>query len=198
MAEKKETKKAVDKKTSNVLEREYVIPLRARYQHVARYKKTPKAIKTVKEFLVKHMKIYDRDLNKIKIDKYLNEFLWARGIKNPPHKVKVKAIKNGETVKVELVEFSTKLKFKKARAEKAEKAVAEKVKGKKAVADAVKKETLESKTKEAEAKVEEKEKKASVVEAGKALEKAASKRAKHDTGGKTKAPKRPQRKALAK
>ena len=57
MAEKKETKKAVDKKTSNVLEREYVIPLRARYQHVARYKKTPKAIKTVKEFLVKHMKI---------------------------------------------------------------------------------------------------------------------------------------------
>ena len=125
MAEKKETKKAVDKKTSNVLEREYVIPLRARYQHVARYKKTPKAIKTVKEFLVKHMKIYDRDLNKIKIDKYLNEFLWARGIKNPPHKVKVKAIKNGETVKVELVEFSTKLKFKKARAEKAEKAVAE-------------------------------------------------------------------------
>ena len=49
------------------IEREYIIPLREKCRVVPRYKKTPKAIRTIKEFLVKHMKIYDRDLRKIKI-----------------------------------------------------------------------------------------------------------------------------------
>jgi len=75
MAEKK-----VEKKKESI-EREYVIPLREKCRNVARYKKTPKAVKTVKEFLVRHMKIRDGDLNKIKIDTYLNEQLWIRGIK---------------------------------------------------------------------------------------------------------------------
>ena len=69
------------------IEREYIIPLRERGRPVPRYKKTPKAVKTVKEFLVKHMKIRDRDLNKIKIDTYLNEALWFRGIRKPPYKI---------------------------------------------------------------------------------------------------------------
>ena len=85
-------KKVEDKKP--VLEREYVIPLREKCRVVPRYRKTEKAIKTVKEFLAKHMKVYDRDLNKIKLDKYVNEFLWARGIRNPPHKIKVKATRD--------------------------------------------------------------------------------------------------------
>src|SRR3990167_10671469 len=102
MAEKKiETKKT---------EREYVIPLREKCRPVARYKKTNKAVKTIKEFLVRHMKIYDRDLKKIKIDRHLNEFLWFRGIRKPPYKVKVKAIKEGEIVRVELFEIPDKLK----------------------------------------------------------------------------------------
>ena len=95
MADKK------DKKSDNI-EREYVIPLRPKFQHVARYKKTPKAVKTIKEFLVKHMKVYDRDLNKIKLDKYVNELLWIDGIKNPPHKIKVKAVKEGDVFLVDL------------------------------------------------------------------------------------------------
>ena len=74
------------------IEREYIIPLREKGRPVPRYKKTPKAVKTVKEFLVRHMKIRDRDLNKIKIDRFVNEVLWFRGIKNPPHKIKVRAI----------------------------------------------------------------------------------------------------------
>ena len=61
MAEK-EIKKSVK------VEREYVIPLREKCRSSPSYKKTPKAVKTVREFLVKHMKIRDRDLNKIKID----------------------------------------------------------------------------------------------------------------------------------
>ena len=81
------------------LEREYIIPLREKIRVVPRYKKTNKAIKSIKEFVAKHMKVYDRDLNKIKIDKYVNEFIWARGIRHPPHDIKVKVIKTGEIVK---------------------------------------------------------------------------------------------------
>ena len=188
------------KKTEN--EREYVIPLREKIRVVPRYKKTNKAIKTVKEFLVRHMKVRDRDLNKIKLDTYLNEFLWGRGIRNPPHKVRVKAVKQGEIVRVELVDFPKKLAAKKAREEKLEKSAKEIVKKKK---EKEKKEekpedkevSEKSEPKEAEEKKkEEKEKKAAVVEAGKEMEKAAAKQMKHTAKGSEKSPV-VQRKALS-
>jgi len=119
-----------DKKNSEKIEREYIIPLRKNFQHVPRYKRTPKAIKTIKEFLVRHMQIRDRDLNKIKISKYLNELMWMDGIKNPPHKIKVRAIKEGDIVTVEAVELPEVLNFKKKREEKISKK-AEKEAGKK-------------------------------------------------------------------
>ncbi len=100
------------------IEREYVIPLREKCRVVPRYKKTNKAIKTIKEFLAKHMKVEDRDLKKVRIDRYLNEAVWERGIKKPLHKVKVKAIKEDGIVRVELLEMPAHLKFKKAREEK--------------------------------------------------------------------------------
>jgi large subunit ribosomal protein L31e len=106
---------------SNNFEREYVIPLRNKCKPVPRYKKTPKAVKTVKEFLVRHMKIRDRDLNKIKIDRFLNEQLWQRGIKKPLHKVKVKVVKEGGIVRVYSAKLPAKINFKKLREEKREK-----------------------------------------------------------------------------
>lgn len=144
MAKKIETK--VEK-----IEREYVIPLRDKCRPVPRYKKTPKAVKTVKEFVARHMKVYDKDLNKIKLDMSLNEVLWQRGIKKPVHKVKVKVVRDGENVKVSLVDIPEKIKFKLARAEKREKAADEVAKKKKA---AVKEEKPEEK-KEGEASKEE-------------------------------------------
>ena len=188
------------------IEREYIIPLRKKVKKVPRYKKTPKAIRSIKEFLVRHMKIYDRDLNKIKIDKYVNEYIWARGIKNPMHKIKVRAIKEGDIVRVELVDYPDKLKFKKIREDKTEKEglkAAEKKKTEKKVSEetAEKKgeiKTEEEKKEESEKKTEEKEKKASVVEAGQELEKAAAKQVKHLKSQKIKQPKHQRRKALAK
>ena len=113
------------------LEREYIINLRRKVNGVPIYKRTPKAIRTVKEFLVRHMKIRDRDLNKVRLDRYLNEFLWARGIKNPMTRIKVKAIKEGDIVRVELAELPVGLKFKKLREEKREEKGAEVAKKKK-------------------------------------------------------------------
>ncbi len=187
MAKKTETK-------TEKLEREYIIPLREKGRPVPRYRKTPKAIKTIKEFLVRHMKIYDRDLNKIKIDKYLNEMIWARGIKKPPIKIKVKAVKEGDIVRVELAEFSENLKFKKIREEKREQKAEEIGKKKK-----VEKEEKPEEAKKTEEEIkEEKEKVKAGEEAGKQIEKAAAKQIKHQAGGKTKQPKRQIRKALEK
>src|SRR3989339_7644 len=112
--------KPVAKETPE-LERIYIIPLREKCRSVPRYKKTNKAVKTIKEFIARHMRVQNRDLEKIKIDKILNEAVWFRGIRSPPHKIKVKATKIGDIVKVELAELSDKYKFKIARLEKREK-----------------------------------------------------------------------------
>jgi large subunit ribosomal protein L31e len=194
MADKK-TKKSETK--TDKIEREYVIPLRKKFRNTARHKKTPKAIKTIKEFLVRHMKVRDRDLSKIKIDSYLNESIWKRGIKNPPHKIKVRAVKEGDIIKASLVDYSDKLKFKKLRVEK--------IKEKSKTAVSKKKEVVKEETegkedveKKLEEKKIEKEKVKAVEEATKKLEKSSAKRARHQVGGKTKEPKRQKRVALAK
>jgi len=201
MAEKKtETKK---------IERDYIIPLREKCRHVPRYKKTNKAVKTVREFLIRHMKIYDKDLNKIKIDRYLNEYLWFRGIRKPPYKIKVKAIKEGEVVKVELAEMPDKLKFKKAREEKREVKAKEALKKKpKSLIEKAKdtmqkpeddKEISEDKNKDGvEDKKEEKEKEKAVVDAGQKFEKEMARKMKHQAKSKVKEPKRRFRQALQK
>jgi len=188
------------------IEREYIIPLREKCRPVPRYRKTEKAIKTIKEFIVKHMKIRDRDLRKVKIDGYLNEVIWTRGIKKPPHKIKVKAVKEGEIVKIEAIDLPAKLKFKKLREERVTKSAKEKVEKKKAekkvAEEATKKEvtekTEEEKKEETGKKEEEKEKKAAVVEAGKEMEKAAAKQMKHQKMPKAKEPKHQRRMVLDK
>ena len=102
-------KKTNEKKI--VLEREYVIPLRKEWLKVPVYKRAKKAIKAIKEFLTRHMKLYDNDLRKVKIGRWLNEEIWKRGIKKPASKILVKAIKydSGEVV-VELVKLSERAK----------------------------------------------------------------------------------------
>ncbi len=198
MAKKTEPKKPE-------LEREYVIPLREKCRPVPRYKKTNKAVKTVKEFLAKHMKIYDRDLRKIKVDMYLNEYLWFRGIRSPPHKVKVKAIKEGDIVRVELADMPEKLKFKKAREEKREEKATQAISKKKPAEEKKPEEKTEEEKKEEkpeerteEEKEDEKEKAKAGSEAGEKRQKQEAKKVKHTTGGKTKQPKRPVRVAMNK
>ncbi len=89
------------------LERTYNIPLRKEYLKVPSWKRTKKAVSAVKQFLKKHMKAEE-----VKLGKHLNEELWKHGIKNPPHHVKVVAIKDGKgIVKTEL--FGHKIETKK-------------------------------------------------------------------------------------
>jgi large subunit ribosomal protein L31e len=87
-----------------VVDRNYVVPLRKGFRETANYKKTKKAVAVLKQFLAQHMK---SDLEKVKIGKNLNKELWKHGIKNPPHHVRVHAIKEDDgTVKAELIGFN--------------------------------------------------------------------------------------------
>ena len=93
------------------LEREYVVPLRRFWLGVPEYERTGKAIKTIKKFVAKHMKVADRDVSKVKLDVYFNNELWFRGRRSPPTRVKVKAVKEGDIVKVSFVETPQHVKF---------------------------------------------------------------------------------------
>ncbi len=70
------------------LERKYVITLRKEFKKVPFYLRARKAVKAVRAFLVKNMKIED-----VRLGKHLNLFLWSRGNRNPPHRVEVIATK---------------------------------------------------------------------------------------------------------
>ena len=167
----------MDKKIdNNKIEREYIIPLRKSTNKVPSYKKTNKAVRTIKEFLARHMKVEDRDLDKVKVDKYLNEMIWHRGIKHPPAKIKVKAVKENGIVTVTAVEMPTNLKFKKLRAEKIENKSKEVAKKKKS-----EKVEVSEEVKTTEEKVEEKEDKKSTIEGEEKIEKELAKEQKHTT-----------------
>jgi len=78
------------------MERTYIIPLRREYQKTATYKRSKKATKAVKEFMVRHMKA--ADFNSVKLLNELNQEIWKHGIRNPPNKVKVVAKKDDKGV----------------------------------------------------------------------------------------------------
>lgn len=178
-----------NKKSESKIEREYIIPLREKSRVVARYKKTPKAVKTIKEFLAKHMKVENRDLNKVKIDKDLNQFLWARGIRKHPHKIKVKAIKEGENIIVQLVDYPNNLKFKKLREEKMKKTAIESMENKKSMMQKMKdnlqkpaeKEEKDKNKDGLDDKKEAVEKEKATIEANQQFQKEKAKQAKHQT-----------------
>ncbi len=100
------------------LEREYVIPLRKAILRVPQYERSGRAIKAIKKFIAKHMKVPDRDVKYVKLDIYFNNEVWFRGRANPPTKVKVKAIKEGDIVRVQFVDIPQHVKFLKAKHEK--------------------------------------------------------------------------------
>ncbi|MBS3079567.1 60S ribosomal protein L31 [Candidatus Pacearchaeota archaeon] len=123
-------KKAKDKKKEPkmILEREYIVPLRSEWLKVATYKRANRAVKELKRFLVKHMKIYDRDLRKIKIENDLNNELRFRGMRKPPAKIKVRALKyDNDIVRVELVDIPDHVKYARIREEIKDKEIKKKV-----------------------------------------------------------------------
>ena len=105
-------------------ERAYTIPLRTVYNRAKRAVRAKRAMKHIREFIARHMKVSEEN---VKIHVSVNHVVWQRGIQKPPRKVKVVAVKDRETVWVYTPEERAKLveaAKKKARArKKAEKKV---------------------------------------------------------------------------
>ena len=80
------------------IERNYTINLRRDFVKAPRYKRSKRAVNFVKSFLAKHLKSED-----VKLGKHLNEYIWKNGIKNPPSRVSVTAIKEDDKVTAELI-----------------------------------------------------------------------------------------------
>lgn len=77
------------------LKREYIIPLRRKTKLAPNWRRSKKAMSVLIEFVKKHMKT-----DEVVICNELNEKIWENGIKNPPGKVSVVALKtniNGVT-----------------------------------------------------------------------------------------------------
>lgn len=154
-------------------ERTYTIPLRREFLKAPRYRRSKRSVKTVRNFLKKHMKT-----DYVKIGKYLNLEIWKHGRKNPPNKIQVKAVKDKEkikdqeidVVKVELLNLPERA-LEEIKVEKEKKEQAKKKK--------VKKKEEEKKTEEVkeEEEIEEEKEKKKVLEHAK-LEKPKVKEAK--------------------
>jgi len=200
--EKKESVPAVTKvkkkgkKTESKvkLEREYVVPLRKGFLNVPHYRRAKKAVKTLKEFMVRHMNIRDGDTRKVKVNIHLNNEIWFRGIKKPLAKIKVRAKKVAGIVYVELAEVPKVVKFKIAREEKAK---AASVMDKKGVKKVEKEKVEADKDKDGvDDKKEEDERKKAGAEKAASAAKEKSKSLKHTAQGKHAQKTMPVRKVL--
>lgn len=96
-------------------EKIFTIPLRDAYLK-SRKRRCKYASKIIREFLIRHMKSED-----VKIGMGINNSVWARGIQKPPRRVRVHAVKDGETVYAELVGTDIKLPSKEQKKKKEEK-----------------------------------------------------------------------------
>ena len=70
------------------LKREYTVPLRRKTKVAPNWRRSKKAMSVLIEFIKKHMKTEE-----VVICNELNEKIWENGIKNPPGKVSVVALK---------------------------------------------------------------------------------------------------------
>lgn len=80
------------------MERTINIPLRKAYLKAPKYLRTNRAVREVRNHLMRHMKSAN-----IKLGEELNKMLWARGDSKPPHHVLVLAKKEDDVVYAELV-----------------------------------------------------------------------------------------------
>jgi large subunit ribosomal protein L31e len=119
--------------------RTYNVPLRKEYMKAPKYKRSKRAITAVRSFLTRHMKS-----DTILISKDLNEHIWKDGIKNPPHHVKVIAIRDKEgRISADLAEKKIG-KAQKIRLEKEKKSEEKAVKAKKKKEEKIEEEIAES------------------------------------------------------
>ena len=103
-AEAEEAEEEVEKEEKReeeiVEERIYTIPL-GRAWISPRKKRAPRAVRIVKSFIQRHMKIeksVDEAEGRLVISNEVNEKLWSRGTEKPPRKIRVRVVKDTEGI----------------------------------------------------------------------------------------------------
>jgi len=77
--------------------REYTINLRREWLKASRFKRAKRAVKALREFIKRHLKVED-----VIISNAVNNFIWKRGIRKPPAKITVIAEKKDNKAFVDL------------------------------------------------------------------------------------------------
>lgn len=102
--EKKEKREKTPEEEEIVEERIYTIPLRRAWIS-PRKKRAPRAIRIVRSFIQRHMKVEtgvkaeeEEEEGRLVISNEVNEKLWSRGIEKPPRNIRVRAVKDKEGV----------------------------------------------------------------------------------------------------
>jgi large subunit ribosomal protein L31e len=101
--EEKEKRGKEPEEEEIVEERIYTIPLR-RAWIAPRKKRAPRAMRIVKGFVQRHMKVEtevkgeEEEEGRLVISNEVNERLWSRGIEKPPRNIRVRAVKDKEGV----------------------------------------------------------------------------------------------------
>lgn len=80
----------IEEEIEIVEEKFYTINLRDVWA-APRIKRAPKAVRIVKDFVKRRMKVDD-----VKISNAVNQEIWKRSIKKPPRKIKIRAVKDKE------------------------------------------------------------------------------------------------------
>ena len=80
-----------------VEERIYTINLRKDFIKVARWRRANRAIRFIKNFIKRHLKVEE-----VRIGKDLNEYVWYRSRENPPARVRVIVTKEDKKAIVNL------------------------------------------------------------------------------------------------
>uniref|UniRef100_M4BEU3 60S ribosomal protein L31 n=1 Tax=Hyaloperonospora arabidopsidis (strain Emoy2) TaxID=559515 RepID=M4BEU3_HYAAE len=81
----KEIKTRNAKRAPDVVARDYTINLHKRLHKCVFKKKAARAVRAIKKFAVKAMKTED-----VRIDSKLNKFIWSKGVRNVPYRVRVR------------------------------------------------------------------------------------------------------------
>ena len=82
---KKKINKRPRANKNTAVSRLYTIHLHKRVHGASFKNRAPRAVKAIKEFAQKAMGVSD-----VRLDVRLNKFVWSQGIKNVPHRVRVK------------------------------------------------------------------------------------------------------------
>ncbi len=87
--EEKEEKKEKEE-MEIVEERIYNLPFR-RVWTTPRWKRTPRAIRMLREYVRRHMKVEN-----VVISNEVNEQIWSKGMSKPPRNLRIRAVKDKE------------------------------------------------------------------------------------------------------